>query len=180
MLGSPIRTALLALVLLSVGAGAAQAVELTARAGTLTYTNSRSYALSHLTDPVVDLEVTFPLSERLDLGVCASHNFQTAGLGLGGEETNNYSLLGMMMVVRTPVIGERSSPFRLLLGWGAGFGSGPRILSTDLSVGSDLTAWQEFSLEARWRVSGPLTLGTALGVRQLSVLATTVSAGWAF
>lgn len=168
MIGSPIRTLLLATLLVCCGLSAAHAMEITVRGGTLTYTNSRSYALSHLTDPVLDLEVTTPLSEHLDVGVCASMNV---------VEVADYGLAGGMFVVRTPIVGDRTSEKRLLLGWGAGVGTGPKILSSDLEVESDLTLWQEFSLEGRWRL-GPVIVGAALGVRELSVLATTLSVGF--
>jgi hypothetical protein len=148
-------------------ASAAFAMEMTVRGGVLTYTTSRSYALSHLTDPVVGIELTTALSEHLDVGICGSMNV---------VEVGDYGLAGGMFVVRTPLVGERASDLRLLLGWGAGLGTGPKILAADLEVESDLTLWHELSLDARWRL-GPVIVGAALGVRELSVLATTLSVG---
>ena len=55
-------------------------------------------------------------------------------------------------------------------------GTGPKILASDLAVESDVTLWHELSLAARWRL-GPVIAGAALGVRELSVLATTLSLG---
>ena len=45
-------------------------------------------------------------------------------------------------------------------------------------VADELASWigQEVSLDGRWRV-GPVILGAAMGLRQLSVLATTLSVG---
>lgn len=168
MIGSPTRTLLLATLFVCCGFSAAQAAEITVRGGTLTYTNSRSYALSHLTDPVLGLEVTTALSEQLDVGLSGSMNL---------VEVADYGLAGGMLVVRTPILGDRSSDLRLLLGWGAGLGTGPKILAADLEVESDLTLWHELSLDGRWRL-GPVTVGAALGVRELSVLATTLSVSY--
>lgn len=167
MIGSPIRAFLIALALMCCVASVAHAVEMTLRGGTLTYTTSRSYALSHLTDPVFGLEVTTPLSEHLDAGFCGSMNV---------VEVADYGLIGGMFVLRTPLVGSRDSDLRLLLGWGAGLGTGPKILASDLEVESDITLWHELSLEGRWRL-GPVIVGAALGVRELSVLATTLSVG---
>ena len=167
MIRSSIRSIIVAVVLLVGSGGVAHAMEVTLRGGTLTYTTSRSYALSHLSDPVLDLEATMALSENLDLGLCGSMNL---------PEVDDYGLAGGMVVFRTPIMGERASDFRLLLGWATGFGTGPKILSSDLRVESDVTLWQEVSLDGRWRV-GPVILGAAMGIRQLSVLATTLSVG---
>lgn len=167
MIGSPIRVFLVAIVFICCATSAAYAMEMTVRGGVLTYTTSRSYALSHLTDPVVGIELTTALSEHLDVGICGSMNV---------VEVGDYGLAGGMFVVRTPLVGERASDLRLLLGWGAGLGTGPKILAADLEVESDLTLWHELSLEGRWRL-GPVIVGAALGVRELSVLATTLSVG---
>ena len=148
-------------------AGDARAMETTVRGGLQVYTNSRSIAPSHMMDPVVGLEVSEALSPLLDLGGAVLVNL---------AESDEYSLMGAMALVRTPLYRCDRVGSRVLLGWAVGLGTGPEILSSDLRVRSDLALWHELSLDTRFNV-GPTILGAGLALQQLSVLSATVTVG---
>jgi hypothetical protein len=167
MIRSPASKWLMVGLLLGMLAGPAQAMEVTLRGGASIYTTSRSYALSHLTDPVLGLEVTDQLSPLLDVGLALSVNL---------PQSDDYALMGVLAVARTPLYRCDASGIRVLLGWGVGVGTSPKILSTDLEVERDLTLWHELSIDTRLPV-GPVFLGAALAVGQLSVVSTTLSVG---
>lgn len=113
----------------------------TGKGGVTTFFNTQSKILEHMLKPVVKLEVGWVALPDLLIGV---------EMSAIADASEFYRVVGATAVGRAAIY--RGDVFSFWFGWGAGAGMGPRILSPDLLVVSQVTLWLQAGLLFRWQV----------------------------
>jgi hypothetical protein len=138
--------------------------------GISAFFNSQSFALGHLTKPVIKLQTEYDYSRRIRLGVELS--------GVAAAD-NGYRLIGGYATVAGALYA--GDVYRLELVAGVGGGTAPPILSSDLAVEHSATAWFQFGLRHRWTLpGGRIVLGIDLVDEHLSTVSLTGAVGLRF
>jgi hypothetical protein len=140
---------------------------LTTKAGVSLLTTSKSMIFEHLLKPAVRVEATYRLGPRLGIGV------EVSALLTGDA---NYAFESASLVFRAPLYdGEH---FVMRLGWGFGVGSGPPILSADLTTAAVIVPTLQASLGFGWRVvKDRVEIGFEIIDEQLTVVSGALTVG---
>ena len=110
--------------------------------------------------PVMRLEGTYRLSERLEIGA------EVSAVVTGDQ---SYAFEAGYLLMHTPLY--EGDIFSMRLGWGFGIGSGPPILSDDLVAKSSVVPTMQLSLGFRWEiVCDTFDVGLELIDEQLTVV----------
>lgn len=168
---TPLVTACLAASMALGTPAVAQAMptlEVGGHGGVSLFTNSRSSAAPHLVKPTVRIDATLELDPRLALGV---------ELAVTVADSKGYALYGGYLLGQATLY--QGDLFGLLLTWGAGLGTGPAILASDLLADSDYTLWVLAGLDLRWTVWGDWW-DVLVAVRSEHITVITATAGVVF
>lgn len=132
--------------------------------------NAKSFAIAHRLRETVRVAAEYIYDEDLHLGV------ELVGTGLGNAD---YRLIGVYFNAIAPLYAGSVFQLRLIGGWG--FGTGPAILATDLTVDHPVTLYVQAGLQFRWTVIGDLmTLGIDLLDENINLVTATGTVGFMF
>lgn len=157
---------LLPLLLLLLLGGAAHAQwRLAVKGGAAVFFGSQSSAIEHLIKPVVRLEASAKLGDRLRLG---------AEVGAVADGTEQYQLLSVAAIVHLDFIATDD----VLFGFVAAAGVAPQvpIVQAELRTDGGLAPYGSLGLGISGRVAGPVWLGAEAIVQQLNVASLALTA----
>ncbi len=146
----------------------APTLSISAHGGISLFTNSRSSAPPHLVKPTLRLDATLELDPRLAFGV---------ELALTIADSKGYQLYGGYLLGQATLY--QGDLFGLMLTWGAGLGTGPAILASDLLAESDYTLWVLVGVDMRWTVVCDW-LDVMVALRSEHITVITATAGLVF
>lgn len=140
---------------------------LTTKGGVSLFTTSRSPVLDHLLKPAVRLEASYRMSPRLEMGA------EVGALVTGDAD---YAFESASVVFRSPLYD--GDIFVLRIGWGFGLGTGPPILSADLTTEAVIVPTMQASVSLGWKVLRErLVIGLEIIDEQLTVVTAALTVG---
>ena len=140
---------------------------LTTKGGVSLFTTSTSPVLEHLLKPAVRLEASYRVSPRLEMGA-------EIGALITGDA--DYAFESASLVFRSPLYD--GDVFLLRIGWGFGLGTGPPILSADLTTKAVIVPTMQASLSVGWKVlRDRLVIGLEIIDEQLTVVTAALTVG---